>query len=179
MAVLAQVSPLQAMLVLYLFDNDARHCVFSGRPLCPSSFLGHPAGSVCGFSRPSPGPPHPLSEQMEVALPCHRWRWLSPVTVGAVRMTASWPFPGRLPTKLLIPLMLVANLSSPRLSLLADIQDVLSFKTTSLLVSRTLRVRWAPQKPVDEVTCFSSPCDSDSDICPQSRDKPPVCVLRF
>lgn len=46
-------------------------------------------------------------------------------------MASGQPFSGRLPKKLLIPLILVTNLSSPRLSFLAVDQNELHFKTTT------------------------------------------------
>ena len=64
--------------------------------------------------------------------------------LGAVWMTSGQLgfFFGRLPKKLLIPLILVTNLSSSTLTFLADNQNVLNSKTISLWCLSILWVWW-------------------------------------
>lgn len=57
-------------------------------------------------------------------------RLQEPVRPGAVPMASGWPFSGRLPEKLLIPLISVTNLSSARWNFLAVDQNELHLKTT-------------------------------------------------
>ena len=85
-------------------------------------------------------------------------------------------FFGRVPKKLLIPLILVTNLSSSTLTFLADNQNVLNSKTTFPLVSEYLVVLVGLQKPVGVICFLSLLFKHDFKVCPQSRNKIRVCV---
>lgn len=143
----------------------------TNKPHCfsDSEFSFHlaiqPAWFTCNFQAgPSPGPVSSQSRSL----------WLSASMLGAVWMTSGQPFFfGRLPKKLLIPLILVTNLSSSMLTFLADNQNVLNSKTTFPLVSEYLVGLVGLQKPVGIICLLSLLLfKHEFKVCPQSRNKP-------